>query len=63
MKMTMNIDDALVAEAMQIYGEKTKTAIVDLALRELVRAARRRRIAEAYGSQPELRAPRRRRGR
>ena len=61
MRTTIDIDDELVAEAMREYGAKTKTGVIEMGLRELIRAARRRRLAEAFGSQPELAAPRRRR--
>ena len=61
MKTTMNLDDALVREAMAIHRDKTKTAVVELGLQELINADRRRRLAEAFGSQPELRQVARRR--
>ena len=61
MKTTMNLDDALVREAMAIHRGKTKTAVVELGLQELVNADRRRRLAEAFGSQPDLRSVARRR--
>ena len=35
MKMTMHIDQKKVEEAMAEYGVKTKTAVIDLALRRL----------------------------
>ncbi|MCP5518819.1 MAG: type II toxin-antitoxin system VapB family antitoxin [Verrucomicrobiales bacterium] len=37
MKMTMHIDDNLLAAAMNVAGVSSKTAAVDLALREFVR--------------------------
>lgn len=37
MKMTMNIDEALLKRAMRIAGTTSKTETVDLALRELER--------------------------
>ena len=61
MKTTMNLDDALVSEAMAIHRGKTKTAVVELGLQELINADRRRRLAEAFGSQPDLRPVARRR--
>ena len=61
MKTTMNLDDALVREAMAIHRGKTKTAVVELGLQELVNADRRRRLGEAFGSQPDLQAVARRR--
>ena len=61
MKTTMNLDDGLVREAMAIYRGKTKTAVVELGLQELINADRRRRLGEAFGSQPDLRTVARRR--
>ena len=37
MKITMNIDDALLERVMALSGAKTKTAAVDYALREVER--------------------------
>jgi hypothetical protein len=37
MKMTLHIDDALLEKAMSLAGVESKTAAVDLALREFVR--------------------------
>jgi hypothetical protein len=37
MKMTMHIDDALLERAMALAGIESKTAAVDMALREFVR--------------------------
>jgi len=51
----------LVGEAMNLYGVATKTRIVEMGLQELIRARKRSRLADAYGSQPELVEPRRRR--
>ena len=40
MKMTFNIDDKLLARVMKFTGSKTKTAVIDHALKELDRRAR-----------------------
>ena len=61
MKTPMNLDDALVHEAMAIHRGKTKTAVVELGLQELINADRRRRLGEGFGSQPDLREVARRR--
>ena len=61
MKTTMNLDDVLVREAMAIHRGKTKTSVVELGLRELIDAERRRRLGEAFGSQPDLQPVARRR--
>ena len=46
---------------MAIHRGKTKTAVAELGLQELINADRRRRLAEAFGSQPDLRPVARRR--
>lgn len=61
MKTTINLDDELVRRAMTIHTGKTKTAVLEMGLRELINAHARRSLSEAFGSQPDLRAvPRRR---
>jgi Arc/MetJ family transcription regulator len=47
MKMTMHIDEALLARAMAFTGAASKTAAVDLALRELVRRGELVELAKA----------------
>ena len=54
MKTTVNLDDRLVREAMALHRGKTKTAVLELGLQELINADRRRRLGEAFGSQPDL---------
>jgi Arc/MetJ family transcription regulator len=61
MKTTINIDDILLTEAMRLYGIKTKTRIIELGLEELIKAHKRSLLADAFGSQPELIEPRRKR--
>jgi Arc/MetJ family transcription regulator len=46
MRTNIDLDDALVEEAMRASGEKTKTAVVHRALRELVRVEGLRRMRE-----------------
>ena len=61
MKTTINLDDELVRRAMAIHAGKTKTAVLELGLRELIDAHARRSGSQAFGSQPDLKAvPRRR---
>jgi len=59
MKTTINLDDNLLREAARITGEKEKTALVHLGLRELIHAAARKRLALLGGSKKNARAPRR----
>ena len=46
MRTNIDLDDALVDEAMRVTGEKTKTAVVHRALREVVRVEALRRVRE-----------------
>ena len=61
MKTTIDVDDTLIAEAMRLYGVKTKTRIIEMGLEALIKVDRRTRLAAAFGSQPELAESRRRR--
>ena len=54
MKMTMHIDQKKVEEAMAEYGVKTKTEVIDLALRELLRKKAVERVLAAGGKLPYL---------
>ena len=45
MRITVNIDDPLLANLMEITGEKTKTKAVNLALKEYVR---RKHVQELF---------------
>ncbi len=44
MKMTMHIDEELLANVMQATGAGTKTEAVDMALREVSRRVRQRKL-------------------
>ena len=54
MEITINLDDDLLREAPTIHPAKSKTAVLDLALRELINADQRKTLAAAFGSQPDL---------
>jgi hypothetical protein len=45
----IDIDEELVAEAMQVSGARTKREVVDRALREMVARARRPRFRDFLG--------------
>jgi hypothetical protein len=45
----IDIDEALVAQAMEVSGARTKREVVDRALREMVARARRPRFREFFG--------------
>ena len=61
MRTTLNIDDDLVARAMSATHAPTKTAAVELGLRELLAKAAREQLAALYGSDPVAKVPARRR--
>ena len=54
MKMTLDIDQHKVEEAMAQYGVETKTEVIDLALRELLRKKAVARVLAAGGKLPGL---------
>lgn len=54
MKMTLDIDAKKVAEAMAEYGVETKTEVIDLALRELLRKKAVERLLGSFGKLPHL---------
>ncbi|MEJ6021792.1 type II toxin-antitoxin system VapB family antitoxin [Ramlibacter sp. PS4R-6] len=49
MLTNIDIDEDLVAQAMQVTGAKTKREVVDRALRELVARSRRTRFSDMWG--------------
>ena len=61
MRTTINLDDALLAEAQRLTGETERTSLVREGLRALIERESARRLAALGGSAPELAAiPRRR---
>ncbi len=53
MKMTMHIDEAILADVMELTGVSSKTEAVQVALRDLARRHRQRRILrEGLGLSP-----------
>lgn len=61
MRTTLALDDAQLAKAQEFTGLKEKSALVREALKALIEREAARRLARLGGSQPRLRAPRRRR--
>ena len=49
MRTTIDLDDDLVREAMDLLGEKTKRAAIQRSLEELVRQKRRERLRGKLG--------------
>jgi hypothetical protein len=49
----IDIDEALVAEAMKVSGARTKREVVDRALRDMVARAKRPRLRDVWGRATE----------
>jgi len=50
MRSTIDINNELIAEAKTLSGAKTKKAVVEYSLRELIRKKRREHLAGLFGS-------------
>ena len=61
MRTTLNLDDALLAEAQRLTGQRERTALVNEGLRALIERESSRRLARLIGSDPDLELPPRRR--
>ncbi|PKL33038.1 MAG: DUF2191 domain-containing protein [Spirochaetae bacterium HGW-Spirochaetae-10] len=61
MKTTINLDDELVAKAMELSGIREQTALVNEGLKALLEKTARQRLASLGGTLPELHEVRRRR--
>ena len=53
MLTNIDIDEALIAEAMKVTGARTKREVVDRALRDIVARAKRPRIRDLWGRASE----------
>ena len=61
MRTTLNLDDALLAEAGRLTGLSERTALIHEGLRALIARESARRLARLGGTEPQLRSiPRRR---
>ncbi len=49
MATNLNLDDALLAEALKVSGKRTKREAVTVALEEYVARRKQRRILELFG--------------
>jgi len=49
MRTTIDLDDDLVREAMDLLGERTKRAAIQRSLEELIRQKRRERLRRKLG--------------
>jgi len=63
MKTTLNLDDALLAEARRLSQIEEKTALVHAGLRALIARESARRLAALGGTGPRAVGPPRRRSR
>jgi Arc/MetJ family transcription regulator len=63
MRITIKLDDALLAEARRLSGLEERTALLHEALRVLIARETARRLARLGGSEPRLNAVPRRRAR
>jgi len=61
MRTTLALDDELLANAPAFTGLEEKSALVREALKALIERESARRLARLGGSEPDLRAPPRRR--
>jgi Arc/MetJ family transcription regulator len=61
MRTTMALDDKLVAEAQDLTGLKEKSSLIREALKALIERESARRLARLGGTEPDLKAPPRRR--
>jgi Arc/MetJ family transcription regulator len=50
MRTNIDIDDALMAEAMEATGTTTKKAAVEAALTEMIRRKRQRDVLKSFGT-------------
>ncbi len=61
MRTTVNLDDSLLDRAEKLSGVKERSALLREALEALIQRESARRLARLGGSEPQLRAPPRRR--
>ena len=60
MRVTIALDDELVAEAQELTRLKEKSSLIREALKALIERETARRLARLGGAEPDLRAPPRR---
>ena len=61
MRTTINLDDALLADAQEYTGIQERTTLVNAGLKALVEREAARRLAQLGGTEPQFIAPPRRR--
>ncbi len=62
-RTTLSLDDALLAQAQGLTGTTDTSSLVDEALRALIEREGARQLSRLGGSEPDLKAPPRRRNR
>ena len=63
MRTTLNLNDDLLEEALDLTGLEEKTAVIHEGLRALIAREKSRRLARLGGTEPQLEAVPRRRAR
>jgi len=61
MRTTINIDDELLAKAIKLMGPMDRTKVLSESLKALIERESAKRLARMGGTEPELKAPPRRR--
>jgi Arc/MetJ family transcription regulator len=61
MRTTINIDDELLAKAIKLMGPMDRTTLLSESLKALIERESAKRLARMGGTEPELKAPPRRR--
>ena len=61
MRTTVALDDDVIARAQELTGVREKSALIREALKALIQRESARRLARMGGTQPNLKAPPRRR--
>jgi metal-responsive CopG/Arc/MetJ family transcriptional regulator len=61
MRTTVNLDEVLLKQAQTLSGVKERSALLREALEALIQRESARRLARLAGTEPQLRAPTRRR--
>ena len=61
MRTTINLDEQLIEQAQRMTGMQERTALIHEGLRSLIARESARRLARLGGSDPDAKAPRRRR--
>ena len=61
MRTTINIDDELLAKAIKLMSPMDRTTVLNESLKALIERESAKRLARMGGTEPELKAPPRRR--